>query len=132
MSERPVSEDFPENEEYWRAIDEDRLLIRRCTECTKPHYYPRSHCPFCGSDATVWEEVSGLGRIYSFTIVRYASPPYCPVYVELDEGPTMLSTMIDCEFDALEIGAPVHVVYRTAADGRKVPMFTPAARQHTR
>lgn len=117
-------DDFPENREYWQAVDEGRLLIKRCGDCKKPHHYPRARCPFCGSAATAWEAASGRGRIYSFTIVRYASPPYSPAYVTLDEGPTMLSTMVDCDFDALAIGARVRVVFREGADGRKLPMFT--------
>ena len=118
--------DFPENAEYWAAVEKGQLLIKRCTDCAKPHYYPRSHCPFCGSAATVWAQTSHEGEIYSFTVVRYGAAPYCPAYVTLDGGPTMITNIVECDFDALEIGARVRLVFRQGANDRLLPMFTPS------
>ena len=45
-------------------------MIKRCTACGEAHYFPRSICPFCFSDKTVWEESSGEGEIYTFSLMR--------------------------------------------------------------
>ena len=38
---------------------------------------------------------------------------------------TMLTNLVDCDFDRLRIGDPVRVVFRPKGDDT-VPMFTPA------
>lgn len=127
MSEAADTAWSPENTAYWAAAREGRLLVKRCTDCGKPHYYPRAHCPFCSSPETVWESASGAGIIHSFTVVRRADPIYCPAYVTLAEGITMITHIVDCDPETLAIGQPVQVVFQEAEDGRMVPMFTPAA-----
>jgi uncharacterized OB-fold protein len=115
----------PENAEYWRAAREGRLLIKRCAACGKSHYYPRARCPFCGDARTEWIEASGIGKIYSFTIVRRAAPPYVPAYVTLAEGVTLLTNIVECAPESVRIEQPVRVVFRPMSDGRHVPMFAP-------
>jgi len=115
---------FPENLEYWEALEKNKLLIKRCSECKKPHHYPRAHCPFCGSDATAWEQSSGGGEIYSFTVLGYRTGPSCLAYVALVDGPTIMTNIVDCALDAIEIGAKVRVVFKRDVDGRPLPMFT--------
>ncbi|MEN3347185.1 MAG: uncharacterized protein V7632_820 [Bradyrhizobium sp.] len=46
----------PETAPFWDAAKAGKLLIKRCTACGEAHYSPRSICPFCFSDRTVWEE----------------------------------------------------------------------------
>ncbi len=114
------------NGPYWRAAAAGQLLIKRCTACARPHWYPRSLCPYCMSDALCWEEVSGLGAVYSVSVTRKAAPaPYAIAYVRLDEGVTMLSNIVDCDLDAVRIGDRVKVCFKAAADGHAIPMFTP-------
>mgnify|MGYP003337128057 CR=1 FL=1 len=55
---------------FWDACAERRLVLPRCTECEKFIWYPRSVCPFCGSTTVSWEQVSGAGTVYTFTIIR--------------------------------------------------------------
>ena len=117
----------PETVDYWAAAREGRLLIKRCQACGEVHYYPRAHCPFCFSDRTEWLPCSGRGTIYSFSVMRRAAVPYALAYVTLDEGPTMLTNIVDCDFDALQIGQRVRLVFKPSEDGQPVPMFEPAA-----
>ena len=35
-----------ETQRFWDAAAEGQLLIKRCTACHEPHYYPRAICPF--------------------------------------------------------------------------------------
>ncbi|MFC0385949.1 Zn-ribbon domain-containing OB-fold protein [Muricoccus vinaceus] len=116
----------PETAPYWMAAREGRLLVKRCEACGERHAYPRALCPFCFSEDTVWEEASGRGTVYSFSIMRRAKPPYAVAYVTLEEGPTIISNIVDAEFDALRIGQPVTLTFRDATDGQPVPMFRPA------
>lgn len=116
----------PETKRFWEAASQGTLLIKRCTACGQSHYYPRRLCPFCGSDATEWQPASGVGTIYSYSVMRRAEVPYAIAYVTLDEGVTMMTNLVDCDFDALRIGQRVRLVFTPTDGGPPVPTFTPA------
>lgn len=122
----PAPLPHPETQAFWDAAGSGRFLIRTCSECGRAHWYPRSICPFCCSSRTEWVTASGAGRIYSYSVMRRADPPYAIAYVTLAEGPTMLTNLVDCDFDALAIGQPVRLVFSPSDGGPPVPTFTPA------
>jgi uncharacterized protein len=112
---------------YWEACNERRLLLRRCRATGKPYHPPRTMSPFSGTTDTEWIESSGQGVIYSFSVMTRKGTPHCIAYVTLQEGPTMLSALVDCDPNMLSIGQPVRTVFVASADGQFVPMFTPVS-----
>lgn len=111
---------------YWSAARQGVLKLRRCTECHRPHFYPRPLCPFCLGD-TEWVDAAGTGTIYSVSVTRRAGPiPYAIAYVTLDEGVSMLTNIVDCDLDTLHIGQRVKVCFKPSEGGGAIPMFTPA------
>jgi uncharacterized protein len=116
----------PETKAFWEATAAGRLLIKRCTACGESHYYPRSICPFCGSDRTEWRDASGRGTVYTYSVMRRAPVPYAIAYVTLEEGVSMMTNIVDCDLDAIRIGQKVRVVFKPTEGGPPVPMFTPA------
>jgi uncharacterized OB-fold protein len=125
--ERPVGNLIMDaaTEPYWTAAKQGVLKIKRCTACDKVHFYPRALCPFCLAD-TEWIDASGLGTIYSVTVTRRAGPiAYALAYVQLDEGISMLTNIVDCDLDSLRIGDRVKLCFKAADGENRVPMFTP-------
>ena len=120
----PVIE--PGTEPYFDGAREGKLMIKYCKSCSKPHFYPRTLCPFCFGD-TEWKQAKGTGTIYSFSFMPKATPnPYCIAYVTLDEGVTMMTQIADCDLATVKIGQKVSVVFKpTTAEGAPVPMFKP-------
>lgn len=117
----------PESRRWWDAAAERRLLVGHCEACRRHHFYPRALCPHCMSDRTAWVEAGGGGVIYSFSVMRRGVPaPYAIAYVRLDEGVSMLTNLVDCDFDALAIGQRVRVAFAASASGALVPVFAPA------
>jgi len=117
----------PESRRWWDAAAERRLLVGHCEACGRHHFYPRALCPHCMSDRTAWVEAGGGGVIYSFSVMRRGVPaPYAIAYVKLDEGVSMLTNLVDCDFDALAIGQRVRVSFAASASGALVPVFAPA------
>ncbi len=114
-----------ETQKFWDAARERRFVVPTCAACGRAHWYPRAICPFCGSDKIEWRAASGGGVIYSYSVMRRAKEPYAIAYVTLAEGPTMMSNIVDCDFDALAIGQPVSVVFQDTESGPPVPMFRP-------
>jgi len=115
-----------ETKRFWEAAAAGTLLIKRCEACGEPHYYPRPICPFCGSDRTTWVETSGRGTIYSYSVFRRAPVPYAIAYVTLEEGPTMMTNIVDADLDGIRIGQRVRVRFTPTDGGPPVPTFAPA------
>lgn len=122
-----------ESKPFWEAAATGRLLLKHCDGCGRTHWYPRPLCPFCFDSRTRWVESKGEGVIYSFTVMRRAKVPYVLAYVELDEGPTMMTNVVADDFDALFIGQRVRLSFGDAEDGSKIPVFEPlgAAKEST-
>jgi uncharacterized OB-fold protein len=114
------------SEGYWEGARNGKLLLRHCTACDRVHHYPRALCPHCFSDKLDWKEASGKGKIYTYSVMRRAPEPYVIAYVTLDEGVSMMTNIVDCDFDKVRIDQPVKVVFKASENGQPVPMFTPA------
>ena len=117
----------PDSAPFVAAAREGRFLLRRCTACHKAHWYPRALCPFCFGD-TAWEEASGRGTIYSYTVMPREAPPRTLAYVTLEEGPTLLTSLVACDPAGLAIGQPVTLVFESTQAGIPVPCFRPVGR----
>ncbi|HRH86619.1 MAG TPA: OB-fold domain-containing protein [Rubrivivax sp.] len=122
----PAPTVYPETRPFWEAAAEGRLLVKRCDDCGEHHHYPRDGCPFCGSVRTSWHQAGGQGTIYSFSVMRRAEVPYIVAYVTLDEGPTMMSNIVDADADAVRIGQRVAVRFQPSDAGPPLPVFVPA------
>ena len=114
----------PESAPFYAAAKEGRFLIGRCTGTGRYFWYPRAVSPFDFGPTTM-EPASGRGVIYSFSTMRRVNPPFTIAYVTLEEGPTMMTNLVDCDPDALAIGQAVTLVWKPAADGTPVPCFKP-------
>ena len=122
----------PETKTFWDAAAEGRLAVPRCRSCDSFIWYPRTYCPECHGRDVEWVDASGRGTIYSYSVVRrgaagaYAGVmPYVLAYVDLDEGPRVLTNIVDCDPDSLQIGTEVGVVFDRAPDGSALPRFRP-------
>jgi len=122
----PCPEINVENQAYWNAAAESRLLLKHCADCGHNHFYPRAICPHCFSDQTQWRESSGTGTIYSFSVMRRVAHPYAIAYIALDDGVTIMSNIVDCDLDALAIGQRVKVAFRPSDGPLMIPVFVPA------
>jgi uncharacterized protein len=140
MSDRPAlptraPRPNAETDEFWAGCTEGRFLLPRCDDCGEHIWYPRRFCPFCASTSVTYAEVSGLGSVYTFTIVRKGagpfrdSGPYVIAFVELDEGPRIMTNLVGVDVDQVSIGQRVHVVFEpvldeTGAVTARIPRFT--------
>lgn len=122
----PAPRPLPDTLAYWRAADEGVLLVKRCTACGETHHYPRDICPFCLSDATEWTTASGRASLYSWSTMGSGEAACTLAYVTLDEGPTMMTNIVDTDPATLQVGQALRVVFRPSDGGHAVPMFTPA------
>jgi hypothetical protein len=87
-------------------------------------------CTSCSASSLEWVESSGSGTVVSWTIVRhpvseaYAEDvPYVIALIKLQEGPTMMSQIIDCEPESVHSGMQVSVCFQDWTDDVAMPMF---------
>ena len=115
-------------EPYWEACRHGVLTLQQCEDCELYQHYPRIICSHCGGQGLVWSRVSGRGQIKSFTIVRRGisrayEAPYVLVLIDLDEGPCMMSSLVDCEPEAVVVGALVSVAFQSWGSDIEMPVF---------
>ena len=114
----------PESQRFWHGCERGQLLLGRDNSNGEYFYYPRSISPLTGSDDVDWVAASGRGTIYSFSIMRRADPVYVIAYVTLSEGPTVMSNIVDCAIEAIDIGKVVRLVFKASDNGPPIPCFT--------
>jgi uncharacterized protein len=99
---RPVLDD--DNAPFWLGCRDRRLMLQRCGSCGAWQFPPRSLCTSCRSADVSWEQASGGGIVSSYTICH---PPVLPAYadrvpynvivVQLEEGPFLVSNLLDAD-----------------------------------
>jgi uncharacterized OB-fold protein len=115
-------------EAEWRtALGEGRLILQRAVGSGEVFFPPRLMEPKTGETELEWIEASGLGTVYSSSIVgqKPPSPNYNVVLVDLDEGPRVMSRVEQLAPQDVTIGLRVRA--RIAQeDGLPILLFDPA------
>lgn len=117
-----------ENQPFWDAAADGRLVLPQCRSCGEVIWYPRTFCPSCASRDVEWNEISGTGTVYSFTVVERGQgrwrdhSPYVLAYVELAEGPRVL-TNIYGDAEAVAIGSAVTARFDVSDEGGAILRF---------
>ena len=132
-SGKPIPMQMDCADTYWEKAKQEQFVLPYCTICKSFFFYPRKWCPKCFSLDPGWKEASGKGRVYSFSVVYHApfesyaaEVPYVLAIIELEEGPRMMTNVVDCNVKDVKIGMPVKVTFEERANGFKLPQFKPA------
>ena len=115
------------------AIRRIHILIDTSKEVI---FYPRRHCPNCGSQESTWNASQGLGAVYTFSVIMQSRHPafkdlgaYAVAYVDLDEGFRIMTNIVGIQDPTTDIqcGMRVKVRWEDQGEGEiSLPMFEPA------
>ncbi|MGI6548610.1 MAG: Zn-ribbon domain-containing OB-fold protein [Syntrophomonadales bacterium] len=115
---------------FWQGCRERHLLFQRCSACGHIRYPISFICPECLSSAHEWVESQGKGKIYSYVVFRRAfhpavlnRVPYVVAVVELDEGPSFLTNIVDCRPEQVECDQKVSLKWEDSTEGLFLPVF---------
>lgn len=113
---------------FWDAAASGRLAIQRCRECGKLRHPPGPACPRCHSLAWAPTDVSGRGKLHSFTVVHHPPVPgflgpAIIVLVDLDEGVRLVSNIGGVDPATLVIGESLEVHFVPQDEGWTAPQF---------
>ncbi|MBV8772027.1 MAG: Zn-ribbon domain-containing OB-fold protein [Deltaproteobacteria bacterium] len=129
---KPIPQPTLETAPYWEGCRQHQLRIQRCSACGEHQFFPRIYCAKCFSDRIEWITASGRAKVLSFTIVRRpVSPafakevPYVVALVTLEEGPQMMTNIVECAPQDVTIGMTVEVVFEDWTEIISIPKFRP-------
>ena len=128
MSEKPSIE------QYLRNIEEGHFKAYKCVDCGAVIAPPSGSCYSCGGSKMEWTEVSGKGKLVSFTVIHIAPDefteevPYYVAIVELPEGTRISSRLLG--FDPLKpnevkLGIDLKLDYEKGKSGKTYLAFRP-------
>ena len=126
----------PDSQEFWEATKRHQLTYQTCNRCEQVIFYPRRHCPYCGSLETSWHASKGEGAVYTFSVVIQTrhpsfveSGPFAIGYVDLDEGFRILTNIVGVQDPIKDIRCGMRVKVRWEDQGEggvSLPLFEPA------
>lgn len=121
--------------DFWQATTEGRFTLQRCDACDVVVWFPRKHCPECWTESLTTFDASGNGIVYSYTIIRKVAneykgaTPFVVAYVELEEGPRVMTNIVGCDVDAVRVGMPVSIEFHDTGEGSALYRFHPTEAQ---
>jgi uncharacterized OB-fold protein len=130
---RPAPHADEETRAFWEGCARGELVLQRCRACGAVRHRPRALCPACLADETEHFPASGRGVVHTFTVTHQnqapafrAACPYVLAYVELEEGPRLLTNVVGCAPDQVRVGMPVRVAFEPTEGRYPAPVFRPA------
>lgn len=115
---------------FWEGAKEGRLVVEHCTACGADSFPPRGMCRRCRSREMVPAEITGPGRVYSYTVnyqkwLPDLDVPYTIAIVEFDSHPgvRVAGRLRGCAPEDVAIGMGVEVGFEPGPGGFAVPSF---------
>jgi uncharacterized protein len=116
---------------FWDAARKHELVAYRCLNCGT-FYSQVTECLSCNAPKMAWVKVSGKGQVFTFGIYHQLyhpawkeEIPYNVSWIKLDEGPIVLSNVVQCRNEDIRIEMPVEVVFEDVTEGVTLPKFKP-------
>ena len=132
MSNKPMPLPTAISAPFWDGLKDGRIMLQQCNACQHWIFYPRRHCSSCLSHDLSWKQVTGAGKLYTYTVARVptlpefaSAEPQILAVVELDEGVRMNTTLVGLEPEQIEVGMRVKPVRATVnAEGAILLRYT--------
>lgn len=132
--EKPLPRINGDNRGFWDGCRDHTLKFQQCSDCGHVRWPPADLCPACLSRGHDFLESRGLGRIHTFAVYHQAfhpafaaDLPYTVAIVALDEGPRLLTNIVQCPPEAVRCDMRVTVVWEAVDDTITLPKFRPAS-----
>jgi len=105
-----------------------RLEEPRCLSCGSINAPARVVCLECGRGEFQWEQLSGRGHVFTYTVIARGGAPtefdeqqtmtgaITVAIIQLEEGAKVVAQLTDCEPGQVKVGAAVKAVFRRLYD----------------
>jgi uncharacterized OB-fold protein len=116
-------------EQFYKFLKEGKLMAGKCQKCGKIHLPPRPFCDNCASQQFTWMEVSGKGKLVTYTIINIAPAqfqslaPYAVGIVELENGLRIPGMIQGIAQEQLKIGMDLTLDFGTCSAPQQWPAW---------
>ena len=130
---KPLPQVDEVNRPFWEATRRRELHLQRCGDCRNVWYPAGTNCPKCLSTNFEWSAMSGRGTVWSFIVYHHCwhrgfekEIPYNVAMIQLEEGPIVITNIVNVQNDSIKVGMSVKVVFEPATEQVTLFKFTPA------
>ncbi|WP_235736381.1 bifunctional MaoC family dehydratase N-terminal/OB-fold nucleic acid binding domain-containing protein [Nocardioides alcanivorans] len=121
-----------DNQFWFDAAKEHRLVIQRCASCQQLRHPVGPECSHCQSFEWDTVEASGRATLYSFTVAHHPKHPAFDyplviAVVELEEGTRLITNLVGIAPEDAEIGMALELEWLDADPDLTLPVFRAAS-----
>lgn len=128
---KPLPQPTPISAPFWDGLKAHEVRLQQC-ENGHWLFFPRTHCPTCGSRHLAWKTVSGEGTLYTFTVARVPTlpefsdeMPQLLAVVQLEQGVHINTTLVGVDPAAVRVGQRLRPVFDERPGSTTLLRFTP-------
>ena len=116
-------------EQFYKFLQQSKLMAGKCLKCGKIHLPPRPLCDNCYSTEFQWVEISGKGKLLTYSVIHVAPPqfqsliPYTVGIIELEGGLKIPGMIQNLKQEQLKIGMPLTVDFGTCSTSQQWPQW---------
>jgi len=130
---KPLPIPDEDSQPFWEGLRAHKIVLQRCCQCGSYRFPPRSLCPHCLSLESEWREVSGRGKVYSFSVIHHVyrpgfadEVPYVVALIDLEEGIRITSNIVSCTPEEVKIGMDVEAIFADVTPEITLHQFRPS------
>jgi uncharacterized OB-fold protein len=116
-------------EQFYKFMAQSKLMAGKCTKCGKIHLPPRPICDNCYGVEFTWTEISGKGKLLTYTTIHVAPPqfqalaPYTVGIVQLENGLKLPGMVSGVPQELLKIGMQLKMDFKACNAGQTWPQW---------
>jgi len=116
-------------EQFYKNINQGKLVAAKCKKCGKLHLPPRPMCRDCFSKELEWTEIPTKGKLLTYTIIHIAPmqfqsmAPYAMGIVQLENGLRLPGMIRGMALEQIRVGMPLMIDFGTCAATQPWPQW---------
>ncbi len=116
-------------EQFYKFLAQGKLMAGKCQKCGKIHLPPRPLCDNCYAQSFEWVNVSGKGKLLTYTVIHVAPQqfqvltPYAVGIVELENGLKIPGMIQGLTQEKLKIGMELTLDFGSCSNPQQWPQW---------
>jgi uncharacterized protein len=117
-------------EQFYKFLAQGKLMAGKCVKCGKMHLPPRPMCDNCYSQDFEWVEISGKGKLLTYTVIHVAPAqfqaltPYAVGIVQLANGLKIPGMISGVPQEQLKVGIELAIDFESCSVGQAWPQWS--------
>jgi uncharacterized OB-fold protein len=116
-------------EQFYKFLQQGKIMAGKCQKCGKIYMPPRPLCDNCYSQQFDWVNVSGKGKLITYTVI-YIAPqqfqtlvPYAVGIVQLENGLKIPGMIQSLTLQQLNVGMELTIDFGSCSNTQQWPRW---------